>query len=113
MFLGRKGFCFFFILIPQQHRKLTHRGVVVGGSLKLYWRQVRTPLLGAAGPGPGTRSFPRLAQHDFLMPFNSFTDPPESGSAELSREVTLYFGASLSVRKIGTQQDTICQVRLG
>lgn len=84
-----------------------------GRSLKLYGRQARTPPFGAAGPGPGVRSFPRLAQHGCLMPFNSSTDPPESGSVELSRAGTLYLGASLSVRKIGTQQDTICQVRLG
>lgn len=86
-----------FLLFLYFNSTTAHKTNTSGKSLKLYHHQVRTPLLRAAGPGPGTQSFPRLAQHDFLMPLNSFTDcprpppsRPQSRAVELSRAVPLH-----------------------
>lgn len=70
-----------------------------GKSLKLCCHQVRKPQFRAAGPGPGTQSFPRLVQHGSLMPPDSFQDLPQpsppikgSGAEQGSHTVA---GASL------------------
>lgn len=73
MLLRRKVFLLFLYFNSTTARKTN----TAGKSLKLCCHQVRKPQFRAAGPGPGTQSFPRLVQHGSLMPLDSFQDLPQ------------------------------------